>query len=260
MVNIKSRKLKARTGQCPVRIYLTTKGNIFIMKDMLDLLFTTPNVSVIFLIFIYLLALMFAMTVHEYSHAVVALQEGDATATVMGRKTLNPLKHIDILGIIVLLVFGFGWAKPVPVDARNFKNGSKSEARVAFAGIKTNFILGVVFLFLTQLFSVIYEVSASTSVAFLYFIILLQVFAQFNIAFGVFNLLPLYPLDGYRLLASRLGEHHSFMRFLQKYSMIIMLVLLITGALYYVIGFINSGIVLSFTNFFDYVLRGICIS
>lgn len=226
---------------------------------MLNLLYQVSNIGTVVLLVFYVFALLFAMTVHEYSHAVAAYKEGDLTATVLGRKSLNPFKHVDILGLITLFVFGFGWAKPVPVDPRNYKNGRKSEAKVAFAGIKTNLIIGIACLFIAQFLFVLYTSIESTYTFLIYIIVFLNVLAQFNISFGVFNLLPLYPLDGYRLLASAIGENNAFMRFMQKYNFIILLVLLLTGVLFYVITALNGVIINSFSGFFEYIWRGILV-
>ena len=139
-------------------------------------------------------ALVFSLSFHEFSHAWMAYRLGDSTAARMGRLTLNPLSHLDPVGSIALLLMGFGWAKPVPVDARYFRNPREDMVKVAAAGPISNIILAIIaalalrFLFGTGLL---------TNSIKTFFII----FMQINITLAVFNLLPISPLDGSQILS-----------------------------------------------------------
>ena len=154
------------------------------------------------------MAAIIALTVHEYCHGYAAYRLGDDTARNFGRLTLNPLKHIDIYGAICMVFFHVGWAKPVPINARNFKNPKRDFAITAAAGPAANLILGF---FTIPLFLLAYNgyVSAFYSnystggftVNFLLNIArFLQAFYTINIGLGLFNLLPIPPFDGSRLL------------------------------------------------------------
>tara|TARA_B100000287_G_scaffold158307_1_gene149339 strand:- start:332 stop:961 length:630 start_codon:yes stop_codon:yes gene_type:complete len=145
-------------------------------------------------------ALVFSLSFHEFAHAWVAFRLGDNTAKSMGRLTLNPISHLDPIGSLALLLMGFGWAKPVPVDARYLKNPKQDMVKVAAAGPVSNIILAVIaalvlrFLFSTNLL---------TDNLKTFFII----FMQINITLAVFNLLPVSPLDGSQILTPFLEKH-----------------------------------------------------
>jgi len=169
-------------------------------------------------------ALLVAVTVHELAHALVADRLGDPTARRLGRLTLNPLPHIDPMGAICLVLAGFGWAKPVPVDARNFRHPVRDMFWVAVAGPIANFLAAfgaiVVYLWLRPAGIVPAPVMVALGAVF-----------TLNLALGIFNLIPLPPLDGghflpYLLPASAAG----FLRMLERYGMLILLVLVFTGA------------------------------
>lgn len=174
----------------------------------------------------FLFAIMFALVLHEVAHGLVALWNGDKTAKLYGRLTLNPVKHFDWIGLLMMLVVGFGWARPVPVDSRNFKKYKTGCITVSLAGITVNILLAFLFAMLAVILeNVRFTPDTSESVFYLvyffYFFAILMV--QINISFALFNLLPLYPLDGYRFLACFVNENNGFMSFLRKYSLYIML-------------------------------------
>ena len=139
-------------------------------------------------------ALVFSLSFHEFAHAWMAYRLGDATAARMGRLTLNPISHLDPVGSIALLLMGFGWAKPVPVDARYLQNPKEDMVKVAAAGPISNIILAIIaalalrFLFSTGL------ITNSIKTFFI-------IFMQINITLAVFNLLPVSPLDGSQILS-----------------------------------------------------------
>ena len=166
-------------------------------------------------------ALLVAVTVHELAHALVADRLGDPTARRLGRITLNPLPHIDPLGALCLVLAGFGWAKPVPVDARNFRHPVRDMFWVAVAGPIANFLAAfvalVVYLWLRPV------VPGPVLVA-------LGAVFVLNLALGIFNLIPLPPLDGGHFLPYLLPSSAAgLLRILERYGMLILLALVFTG-------------------------------
>ena len=151
-----------------------------------------------------LLAALIALSVHEFAHGYAAYKMGDSTAKNLGRLTINPLKHLDIIGTICMVLFRFGWAKPVPINARNFKNPKRGFAISALAGPLSNLLLGFLtvglyLLYFALLRDVRFEEGfvlnlAQTVADFLY------IFFSLNIGLAIFNLIPVPPLDGSRIL------------------------------------------------------------
>lgn len=170
---------------------------------------------------------LFCITFHELSHGFVAYKLGDDTAKRQGRLTLNPIKHIDIIGLICMAFMGFGWAKPVPVDMRNFKNPRSGMAIVALAGPISNILLAVVVLIISFFF----VPTAYTGVIWNIWLIL-QRFAILSISLAIFNIIPMPPLDGSKVLFAFLSEttYYKLMRY-ERYGMIILIVLIWTGVL-----------------------------
>lgn len=175
----------------------------------------------------FVIALVVALVLHELAHGLVALWNGDNTAKMYGRLTLNPLRHFDWIGLLMMLFVGFGWAKPVPVNPNNFKNRKLGAVTVSIAGILTNLIIAFfaaigVALIGPKILTVIYNRDY-----FVYFCyILLATLLSLNVSFALFNILPLFPLDGYRLLSSFVNENKRGMVFLRRYSIYIMLALI----------------------------------
>ena len=170
----------------------------------LDLLRDNP-ISFFLVIGIGLAGLIAGFTVHEFSHALTAHVEGDNTARRMGRLTFNPIKHIDLLGFLLLLVVGFGWAKPVQVDPFNLRHGRLGMSLVAAAGPLSNFavafVLGLVFRL--DLLPIVTDTARISGVMeILGFAAFLAIF--FNLILGIFNLIPLPPLDGSKVLGGLL--------------------------------------------------------
>ena len=189
--------------------------------------------EVLIFIVAYIMALCIAMSFHEFAHAYIAKTQGDYTAKIMGRCTLAPHAHVDIRGLICLMLFRFGWAKPVPIDSRNFKNGKKSKFLVSIAGIVMNLLLGTIFLFIYVL---IYKISPtfyddSFYGTLLYYFLNMSFSLNFCLAF--FNLLPIYPLDGFRIIETFTGSNSSFVDFMRRYSFIIYIAFIVTGIYQY---------------------------
>ena len=176
-----------------------------------------------------ILFVVFCLTpVHEFAHAWTAVKLGDDTPRLSGRLTLRPMAHFDPIGAIMILVFGFGYAKPVPVNPSNFKNPRSGFALTALAGPISNLIMA----FFSFLFAAVC-LKVSSAVSFM--VVLMQFFyyaAQVNVALAVFNLLPVPPLDGSRLLAVILPQRIYFkMLQYERYMLIAIFVLLMSGIL-----------------------------
>jgi Zn-dependent protease len=199
---------------------------------MIDLLFSDPARFVQQLLLL-IPAFLVAVTVHELAHGVVADRLGDPTARRLGRLTLNPLPHIDPLGAIAFLLAGFGWAKPVPVNASNLKRPVRDMAWIAAAGPISNFI--VAFVALVGL-AVVPRGVASPFLVEPLAGILVALF-RFNLVLGIFNLIPLPPLDGGHFLPYFVPRGSwSLLHQLEQYGPFILLLLVMTGATRYIIG------------------------
>lgn len=170
--------------------------------------------------------LILALTVHEYSHARASDRLGDPTPERQGRLTLNPLAHMDIMGTICLLFGGFGWGKPVEIDPSYYRNPAKDSAIVAAAGPISNFILAFI-LFIVMALMERFCTTINYAISLIYTIVYLA--AYMNLGLGLFNLLPLPPLDGSKILRYFLkGKALEFMYTLERYSTIIIIVLFIS--------------------------------
>ena len=145
-------------------------------------------------------ALVFSLSFHEFAHAWMAYRLGDNTAARLGRLTLNPLSHLDPVGSLALLLMGFGWAKPVPVDSRYLENPKQDMVKVAAAGPISNIILAVVAALALRL---LFSTDLLTDNIKTFFII----FMQINVTLAVFNLLPISPLDGSQILTPLLERY-----------------------------------------------------
>ena len=178
-------------------------------------------------------ALLLAVTVHEVAHGLVANRLGDPTARLQGRLTLNPLPHIDPLGALAFVLVGFGWAKPVPVNAQNLKRPMRDMALVAVAGPLSNFALAFVALL------VLYVVGPHLSTPFFAYPVLgvLRFVYLFNLGLAIFNLIPLPPLDGGHFLPYFLPRRSwALLRRLEQYGPLILLLLIMTRATQYFMG------------------------
>ena len=174
---------------------------------------------------------LICITFHETCHGVAAYALGDPTAKRAGRLTLNPIKHIDWMGLAMMVVFHFGWAKPVPVNMLNFKNPKSGMAMTALAGPLSNVVLTVLML---ALYGPLYILTAIGYGGEVLSVIARMVgtTAYLSIALAVFNLLPIPPLDGSKILYSVLSDRNYMkLMFYERYGMILMLVLVSTGIL-----------------------------
>ncbi|MHB8840910.1 MAG: site-2 protease family protein [Candidatus Aquicultor sp.] len=165
-----------------------------------------------------IISIITAFTIHEFAHAATAYLLGDSTARNQGRLTLNPIVHLDIIGSIMILLAGFGWAKPVEVNPHNFKNPKRDDLLVSLAGPASNFLLAFVLAKL-YFFSIpeSYDGLLSTAI-------------YINMVLAIFNLLPIPPLDGSRIIPSLLpaSAQNTWATF-EQYSMVIFIALIFSG-------------------------------
>lgn len=160
-----------------------------------------------------------AISVHEFGHAYSAHLLGDDTAKMYGRMTLNPTKHLDIMGLIAMLIVHIGWAKPVPVNPNNFKNYKVGNVIVSLAGVIANIIISIICVIIKKHVNM-YAITEITSAIIIY-----------NVSFAAFNLLPLPPLDGWGVISSFIPYKYNEIAYkYESMSSIIFLVLIITGA------------------------------
>ena len=168
---------------------------------------------------------LICIILHEISHGYVAYRLGDNTAKDMGRLTLNPIKHIDIFGLISMVVIHFGWAKPVPIDPRNFKNPKRGMALTALAGPASNLIIAIIALFIYGCF-----LPLASSIAGNVVMETLARIAIFSVWLGVFNMLPIPPMDGSKFFFAIASDKMYFklMRY-ERYGMVIILFIALSG-------------------------------
>ena len=173
--------------------------------------------------------LLYAIIFHELAHGWVAYRMGDPTAKTLGRLSLNPIRHLDPMGTIMLFLVGFGWAKPVPVNFANLRDRRKGMILVASAGIVMNMILAFSALFLSRLLSLPESSMAA---------VVLYLFAKINIILAAFNLIPIPPLDGSKILLGFAPPNiQAYLLRLERFGFLIVIGLLFTGALDPVINF-----------------------
>jgi Zn-dependent protease len=195
---------------------------------MFNILSSGINNKTIIELLAFVIAIVFALSIHEYAHAYLATKQGDLTPKAYGRLTLNPKAHIDPIGFLMLLIVGFGWAKPVPVNPNNFKDYKKGMFLVSIAGITVNIILFLVFTALMVLITEGALLNTSTSLG-LFFTVLVMYLSMINLVLAIFNLLPIAPLDGFNIVKSVTRYGNSFVRFMEQRGQMILLILLISG-------------------------------
>lgn len=187
-------------------------------------------------IFLMLPALLIALTFHEFAHAWAANRLGDPTPRLRGRLTLNPAAHIDPIGLVMLLLFRFGWAKPVEVNPFNFDDRERGLAWVSLAGPAMNLVLGF---FATFLYLFLLIQTGSTPL-----VNLARWLMLYNVYFAIFNLIPIPPLDGSKLLFFFLprGTVYRYLDSIGQYGFLILILLVSTGVIGSTIGHFAEGI------------------
>ena len=184
----------------------------------------------------YLIAICGAIVLHELAHGLVAYWNGDYTAKAAGRLTLNPVKHFDLIGFLMLAVIGFGWAKPVPIDSRNFRDYKKGMITVSLAGVICNFLQAfLATAFLAILASILGAAGFEQSNAGYYFamfvVYLLSSSATVNMTLMAFNLIPIFPLDGFRVVETLAKPYNKYVEFNYRYGQFLLLGLVVVGNL-----------------------------
>lgn len=191
--------------------------------------------------------ILISLSLHEAAHGYAAYKLGDPTAKNLGRLTMNPLKHLDPLGFICMLLAGFGWANPVPINTRNFKKPRRDMALSAAAGPLSNFLLAALFCALLKVYTIVAPhlvLSSDLSVNVLYFTFLFLYYGiSMNLTLAVFNLLPVPPLDGSRLLYVFLPPKYYFgvMKY-ERYISLAIMFLLLFGVLSPVISLVTDAL------------------
>lgn len=199
---------------------------------------------------------LIALSFHEAAHAFIADKLGDPTARNLGRVTMNPAKHLDLIGTLCMIFAGFGWANPVPVNSRNFSKPKRDMALTAVAGPVANFLLFLIGVLVYALFNeCVVRFDLVTESNYYFFWVLYSFLASFyyyNLCLAIFNFIPIPPFDGSRLAFIFLPDKVYFgvMKY-ERYIMLGLMVLLISGAVDLPIGFIANGI----CSGFEYLLK-----
>ena len=205
------------------------------------------ELSTVQLISIAILPTLFAIVVHEVAHGCVAFRLGDDTAYMLGRLTLNPLKHIDPIGtilvplVLILTVgFAFGWAKPVPINFRKLKHPKRDSALVAVAGPASNLLMAIAWLVIAKLASLLPNNMAMLAIPLIY----MSTFGVLiNTILMVFNLIPIPPTDGGRIATSLLPVRLAYpLSQVEPYGLLIILLLLLTGIIWRLLDFVTQNI------------------
>ena len=184
-------------------------------------------------------AVFLAFSFHEFAHAYVAYKMGDPTPKIQGRLTLDPMAHVDWIGLIMFTVFGFGWAKPVQVNPSNFRNRKRGDILVSLAGPVANLLLAVIAFIILQILGNILPINPFTNALNVNTTIYLIIdnIVRLNIVFALLNLVPIPPFDGYRIVKNIFFRRNAnFFWQLERYSIIILFAFIFFGGFNYIVG------------------------
>ena len=171
---------------------------------------------------------LICITLHEFSHGYAAYLMGDDTAKRMGRLTVNPLRHIDVMGLVMLALLHFGWAKPVPVDMRNFRKPKLGMALTALAGPLMNMVIACVAMIV---YGLVFPILHGSAVG-LYALKMLYITASLSVSLAIFNLLPVPPLDGSKVFFAVISDRgYDWLMRYERYGMLLLAVILMTGVI-----------------------------
>lgn len=194
-------------------------------------------------------AILIALSFHEFAHAYMAFKMGDPTAKNLGRLTLDPVKHLDLIGTICIVLFSFGWAKPVPINPKNFKKPKRDEILVSLAGVFMNLIVA----FIATGVYIALLVSGNTNEILLNIIRPIYII---NLYLAIFNLIPIPPLDGFHIISALfIRKAGQAVNILYRYGFIILLILLVSGAVSLLLGYVSNGILTAYSAFFSLFLN-----
>lgn len=211
----------------------------------------------ILLLFAFVITAMFAISLHEYAHGFAAYKMGDPTAKMQGRLTLNPISHFEPIGLIMFLLVGFGFARPVPINPYNFTKLRKGMLLTSFAGVIANLIQALIGFGLMIGFGYLYLTKDATG-AMHYLLFFLFHFALYgtllNAVLIAFNLLPIYPLDGFRVVESLSRTENAYIRFMRRYGQYILIGIVVIGFLFERVGLPQGDI---FGQYLTAVQQGI---
>lgn len=214
---------------------------------------TTNPLGFLVYMITFIIAILLTLVLHEWAHGYVAYRCGDPTAKMLGRLSLNPAKHLDPIGTACLVLFGFGWAKPVPVNPRNFRNYRRDDFLVSIAGISVNLTMFLLFsaLYVGLYALVVHNPLLLTSLWFNPLFTFIQMVWAFNLSVGIFNLLPIPPLDGFHIFNDILfkGKIRLNAQAFQI-TQVIVIVLMVTGMFSQVVGAITGFIQNSVFTFY----------
>ena len=199
------------------RAFFQSEPHFFLMHGLIFELFNSPILVILYVAFI-----VIALSVHEFSHAKAADMLGDPTPRLQGRLTLDPRAHLDLWGSIIFLVAGFGWGKPVQFDPYNLKNPRQDAMKIALAGPLSNIIMA---LCVSIIFKLLYFIVPSFPDI---FFAIAKIFISLNVTLAVFNLIPIEPLDGFKIVGGLLSEEQAIKWYsLRPYGIFFLLALII---------------------------------
>ena len=177
--------------------------------------------------------LLIGLSAHEFAHAYAAYKLGDDSQRFQGRLTLNPIKHIDPMGFLLLMLLGFGWAKPVVINSRKFKNYRRDDTLVSIAGPLANLVLAIIFTILVGITFVIMSKGGSSQITYIIMEIL-RIGIYINLVLMIFNLIPIPPLDGHHILGNIFGAPvwNFYYKYADMFRIALILIIVLGGTRY----------------------------